>query len=624
MKKCLLSISLLLGLILSGIGQTTILFENFDTGIPVSWTQTANAGSDGWLAGNYSSLSSMYWNIPDNGSNFVASNDDQCNCDKAMDRLISPSLDVSPLTQVALSFDAYLNDGGQLGVTEFALVEYSLDNGVSWNFTGAIAENPEWQTIHINLTDEIGGAANVLLSFRYSDGGMWGYGCAIDNVQVYEPVANDAELSDFSHPFWFPNLAEFTGTIVNMGSDTITSIDLSWSDGTNTYVDNLSGLSIPMFGTYEYTHSTAYSGTPGSVDFIDMFVSLPGDGNPLNDMIGGEALTPMSSIPARKVVVEEICGTWCGWCPRGTVAMEELSDSSDFIGIHIHQGDPMALDVYGDPYSIATNLTGYPHGSADRVLVGDPSYLNQYYVSQKQEYAPAIMEITNIVLNGDTLSFDVNAEMVIEGPYDFRMNAVLIENNITGTGSGYDQVNFYSGGANGVMGGYEALPSPVPAANMEYNMTARAMLGDFWGDTSVFPAVVVDGQNYTASFSYVIPSDQNPANLDIIGILYFHDNGSGRIVNGVEVPVLLGINENSLSDPQIIVYPNPASDYIHIALADNSDIQLQLVDLNGKKLYETELKGKEAYIDIRSLNAGMYVLELTINGRKYAKRIAVN
>ena len=53
-----------------------------------------------------------------------------------------------------------------------------------------------------------------------------------------------------------PTNVDIKGTITNGGLNPITSIDIKWSDGTNTYTDNLTGLNIIMNGIYNFTHST--------------------------------------------------------------------------------------------------------------------------------------------------------------------------------------------------------------------------------------------------------------------------------------------------------------------------------------------------------------------------------
>ena len=71
-------------------------------------------------------------------------------------------------------------------------------------------------------------------------------------------------------------------------------------------------------------------------------------------------------------------------------------------------------------------------------------------------------------------------------------------------GSGYNQSNAYAGGGNGVMGGFETLPSSVPAAQMVYDHVARVIAPSFTGYANSFPAVVNSGESHTINFSFLL------------------------------------------------------------------------------------------------------------------------
>ena len=49
---------------------------------------------------------------------------------------------------------------------------------------------------------------------------------------------------------------------------------------------------------------------------------------------------------ARRIVCEEMTGTWCGFCPRGMVGLELMKEKHEgmFIAVSVHSDDPMAID----------------------------------------------------------------------------------------------------------------------------------------------------------------------------------------------------------------------------------------------------------------------------------------
>lgn len=84
MKKLLLSLfAVCTATVAMAQGQSVIYSTDFNSGIPTGWTQSTQATDGGFLSGSASTLSSSYFTITDPGSNFVATNDDGCNCNKA-------------------------------------------------------------------------------------------------------------------------------------------------------------------------------------------------------------------------------------------------------------------------------------------------------------------------------------------------------------------------------------------------------------------------------------------------------------------------------------------------------------------------------------------------------------
>ena len=94
------------------VSGQALFSENFESGaLPSNWEVQTLATDGGWRVGNSQSLSSGYFPIQSNNSSFFAgTNDDQCNCNKSNDRLISPSIDLRSVQAAVLSFDAFYID----------------------------------------------------------------------------------------------------------------------------------------------------------------------------------------------------------------------------------------------------------------------------------------------------------------------------------------------------------------------------------------------------------------------------------------------------------------------------------------------------------------------------------
>ena len=273
-------------------GQTILVDENFDVGtFPAGWTQTSNATDGGWLMGNNNSLHSQWWSIAAHG-NFIATNDDACDCDKTLDYLIMPPLDLSAITSPVLQFESYFDAGSLSGGTEVATVEYSLDNGVTWNLLQTIVgtDDGAWdaQTVSLN---SISGNANVLLAFHYFDDNNWLFGWGIDDVLVFELEGTDLELSallmNATVDVQSPNTV--AGSVTNTGLNTIQSFDASWTIGATVYTTNFNSLSIPSLGSYNFSHPDLLTFNTSGLQTLEVSISnvngMTNDFNSGNDSL---------------------------------------------------------------------------------------------------------------------------------------------------------------------------------------------------------------------------------------------------------------------------------------------------------------------------------------------------
>ena len=87
---------------------------------------------------------------------------------------------------------------------------------------------------------------------------------------------------------------------------------------------------------------------------------------------------------------------------------------------------------------------------------------------------------------------------------------------------------------------------------------------------------------------------------------------------GVINQMLLGVNENTLSD--VSIYPNPAETIIYITAKKALDVSFS--DAEGRTVLRRKSeKGKP--IDVSGLHSGMYLLQLEMNGQFIYKKIMI-
>lgn len=262
------------------------------------------------------------------------------------------------------------------------------------------------------------------------------------------------------------------------------------------------------------------------------------------------------SVTDRRVVCEEGTGTWCGFCIRGAVGLQEMKEKyPDFIGIAVHYNDVMQINGYGDEM-YNTFFTGLPECIFNRTrnYTGDP------YGDIEALYRSTMAEPTVVSLSSSAVTDREHnkIEVRMKSSYTFTdsntplaYSFVIVENGVTADGdANYYQKNYYSGGSMGEMGGYESKPEVL--TDFVFNDLARYIHGGLKGvDGSV--GSVVAGEEYEKSFVIDIPSNiRNLDNIEVVTMVI--DQTNGQILNADMVKPeygTAGIYETACSSPAL-------------------------------------------------------------------------
>ncbi|MDX1461742.1 MAG: Omp28-related outer membrane protein [Marinirhabdus sp.] len=82
---------------------------------------------------------------------------------------------------------------------------------------------------------------------------------------------------------------------------------------------------------------------------------------------------------------------------------------------------------------------------------------------------------------------------------------------------------------------------------------------------------------------------------------------------------ILSISENTAN--LISIYPNPASNVIHVRNAENASIEV--FDILGKKLMQVDAISQEEQLDVARLQTGTYLMKITSGSRVTTKRFVI-
>lgn len=430
-------------------------------------------------------------------------------------------------------------------------------------------------------------------------------------------------------------------SIKNAGVTAITSfkVDITYNGATTT--QNITGVNLASLATYNVTMPSMLL-VAGSQNVVATVYDINGGvDNDLSDNVLTTTINPVVPAAGKMVVSEEGTGTWCQWCPRGAVFMDDFNTKYQgfWAGIAVHNGDVMTVADYDA--GIGALISGYPSALVDRGAEVDPSGMSPDFFARLQT-PPVATLINGATWDATTrvLNVSVKATFALPATSSYKMACVLTEDDVTGVGAAYNQSNAYAGGGNGVMGGFQSLPNPVPAAQMVYDHVARVIAPSFDGFAGAFPAVVNAGENHIVNFSFTLPATWDENQINIIGMILspngkIDNAGTATIVeavaNGYEDGTSAGIFDalpNQL-DAEIKLYPNPASEKATIAidLKEAKDVSIELYDLNGNLLkaatYANWLGLSTVEMNTNQLNAGVYLVKVTIGGEISTKRLVV-
>ncbi len=314
MKICY-ALALCISLMCSFASAQNIVNEPFNVGIPGTWPIVNGGGPvDTWfgttngLAGNTL-----------NGSQFAFVNSDAAgNAPHPLlsEQLITPTFNGTLYAQIILEFDQFF----RVFSTDRGYVE--VWNGTSWvtvltmSATAGAWNAPNHPTL--NITPYSNAAMKV--RFRYEDNNVWAWWWAVDNVRIYAPPANEAQLTGITLPSRQCGLTTTESITVagrNNGTVAITSLPLRYRINGGATVSETMTTAVAPNATFSYTFASPANMVAAGQYRVDAWASLPGDATLANDSILGNTTKNhivVSSFP----YIEDYETSQGGWFVTGT------------------------------------------------------------------------------------------------------------------------------------------------------------------------------------------------------------------------------------------------------------------------------------------------------------------
>lgn len=626
MKKLLLSLSAALFSTLGmAQGQQVIASYDFDNGIPSNWSQsTADATSDGWKGGSATTLSSQYWTIPARSSNFVASNDDGCtNCNKSNDLLISDTLDLSSYSFVHVSFESFFYGASYQGFTEAAELKYSTNGGSTWTSLGDVTPAGAWATQLFDATPAAGNSS-VQFALFYGDGGGWLYGLAVDDFTVYVPYNYDATAVSFNTPTPIgmnQGAVDIKGSIKNEGGATLTSMYINYTvNGGSVQTDQVSGISVTPFTTYDFTHATTWTPSATGTYTIKMWASaLNGTFDQVNsnDTIEVE-VDVVTATTDRTVLAEEFTSSTCAPCASFNPSYNQFLDDND---ANTATGRINSIKYQMNWPSPGTDPNYNPEGLARRTyygITGVPDVvMSGFNIPTSQENYELVRDLPTIATidatwgnTGNWVRCDVEVNALSDMTGNNKLHIALVEKEIThnvqtnGETVFYDVFRTFMTGSDGLsMGSMNAGDTYNKFELKQISVNSAPAQGsyDFWVGTS---------------------------NMDVV--VFVQDDNTGEVIQSALASYSTSnTDEMDALAKYIAVYPNPANEAagIELNLIERSNVEIRVVNTIGETVFTSvdELEAGVSKVDVNtaSLSAGMYFVNVSVNGTSKTLRLNV-
>lgn len=254
-------------------------------------------------------------------------------------------------------------------------------------------------------------------------------------------------------------------------------------------------------------------------------------------------------VPVHRPLMEEYTGTWCGFCPRGFIALEYMAERHPdiFVGVSYHNGDVMECVT-----QFPSDVSGLPMGYVDRIGAVDPYYgagnaefgIEDYYLAVARQFTPADISVSIDYADDtcETLRLTSGTSFVYDmEDTDYRISYLLVSDGLKAPSADkegvWSQSNNYSGSSYTGNGWDVFSQGGAKVTGLTYN-DVLVYADDYLGEAGSVPAAIVRGETY--AHSYEIPLDKvrnvdNEPLIQDLGNVYavavLTDARSGKVIN---------------------------------------------------------------------------------------------
>ena len=358
-------------------------------------------------------------------------------------------------------------------------------------------------------------------------------------------------------------------TFVNHGANGIQSVDVELTlNGVTTqqHID----LDEPVEGGYGLTTTQAVTlpaiADRGNYELSVKVTKVNGQDNVEAD---AESLTPivaLNTVPKHRTLLEEYTGTWCGWCVRGFVGLEKLAElyPDDFVCVSFHNEDPMEIL---DTYSFPNEVKGFPLAFMDRIEEIDPFYGFNYGVKpmgivddlseRNKEFGHASIDLlADYDADNDAVNVTANVTFAYDvEDADFALEYILVEDGLTGEGSGWAQNNYYAGNYDESCAELDPyIEGDAVLTGLKFSDVA-VMVSEIGGIEESIPATIKADERITHTYTFDLANALNTAGENIIQdvnklkvVALLVNTATGEVVNANKIALSESTGISNVND----------------------------------------------------------------------------
>lgn len=597
--------------------QTIIASQNFSSGLG-NWTSVDKTSSG--TVGKWTrrigaipsvSLGNLPFKSPTAGNGYALALADVTGGAALNTELTSPAINCSSHAYVGLSFNEwvllkYTNTVGTVSIST-DMNDWTEIHNIQFNYTGG---DKNGELIELDISSYAAFQPTVYIRFTYKNT-LSEYFWAVDDIKVLALPDHDVAVKSVNTPRFAGYLDQpIKATVQNRGGMPILGMTLGYAVKDTLITEHFSNLGLLPFVSQEFTFSSKLP--IKQADVFDISVISYGvlsgmDNNIVNDTARNTIIS-LTHLPEKKVLLEEFTTARCGYCPGGATRVDRLmkTESDYCIPVSIHAGS-----VGNDAMTIPEHITlsnafgsATPAAAIDRILypeqdevnIGLPSLFSTYnpwkiYVMERKEVLqPVAIQASNTFNPSNRqLNVTVNATVYGEIKGDYRINCYIVEDSVTGTGTGYNQLSYYNAQpADTSLNPWYKKGNTI--LNYPHRNVTRHFLGGAWGSSGVIPATTTPGATYTQNYNYTIPSTWNLSRVTLVPFVTRYSSNYSSGINEVMNAIVMNLNDQantevtasvyptgikettSLSGVQ--VYPNPTSDMVNITFQSEKATKL--------------------------------------------------